>query len=140
MDTLAASPIGGLATEIAYLALAVLLLLVHISVQAFALKQQVGNSYTAGPRDTPPSLSPLAGRAERALRNFLETFAAFAALAIALEITGRADDWSGVGAALYFWGRVVYLPLYLSGIPWLRSAAWCVASLGIAIMLWRLAY
>lgn len=128
-----------LPVEIAYLALSTLLLLIHISVQAMLLRSSTSNRWSAGARDEPPVLSPLGGRAERALRNFLETFAAFAVLALALQQTGRDDWWSALGAALYFWGRVAYLPLYLAGVPWLRSAAWCVATLGIAVMLWRLA-
>jgi uncharacterized MAPEG superfamily protein len=129
-----------LSVEMAYLALSVLLLLVIVSVQSFSLKAEVGNTYTVGARDTGVAVGVLAGRAERALRNFLETFAGFAALAVALEITGRADWWSGLGAAFYFWGRAAHLPLYLAGVAWLRTFAWNIATLGIAIMLWQFAF
>ena len=129
-----------LSAEMAYLALSVLLLLVVVSVQSFSLKSQLGNSYTVGARDEGLHASGFAGRAERELRNFLETFAGFAVLALALEVTGKGDWWSALGAALYFWGRVAHLPLYLAGIPWLRTFSWNIATLGIAVMLWRLVF
>ena len=130
----------GLSTEIAYLLLAGLLLLVHLCAQAISLTRQFGSVYNASARDENRVATGIAGRAERAFRNFLETFPLFAALALGLHLTGKADWWTGLGAALYFWARVAYLPLYLAGIPYLRSAVWCVASLGIAIMLWQLAF
>ena len=140
MDFLAASPLPGLTTEIAYLALACVLLAVHIICQAVLLTRDLGSQYNAGPRDEARHPGLIGGRAERALRNFLETFAAFAALALAVPVTGKADWWSGFGAALYFWARVVYLPLYLGGIPYFRSLVWTLGSAGIAIILWRLVW
>jgi uncharacterized MAPEG superfamily protein len=39
------------------------------------------------------------------------------------------------GAQLYFWARVLYVPLYAFGIPLIRSVAWNVAALGIILIL-----
>lgn len=129
-----------LPVEIAYLALAGVLLLVHITTQAVLLTRELGSDYNAGPRDEQRSLSGIAGRAERALRNYLETFPLFAALVLAVIAAGKADWWTATGAALYFWARVAYLPLYLAGVPYLRSLAWTVAGAGLVIILWQLAF
>ena len=129
-----------LPVEIAYLALSGGLLFVQLALQSILLTRQFGSQYNAGPRDEQREPTGIAGRAERAFRNFLETFPLFAAVALAVHVAGRADWWSGLGAALYFWARVAYLPLYMAGIPYLRSAVWCVASLGIVVMLWQLAF
>jgi uncharacterized MAPEG superfamily protein len=40
-----------------------------------------------------------------------------------------------MGAQLYFWGRVAFLPLYAIGVPFLRTIAWTAASAGIAMVL-----
>src|SRR5690606_21024327 len=127
---LAASPISGLPAEIAYLALSVALLGVHIMFQSLLLTKQLGPQYNAGARDEQREVGGVAGRAERALRNFNETFPAFVALVLAIAVLDRADWWTGFGAALYFWCRLVYLPLYLGGVPYLRSAVWIVSALG----------
>ena len=39
-----------------------------------------------------------------------------------------------LGSALYIGGRVAYAPLYLAGVPYLRSGAWGVAVTGIMIV------
>jgi uncharacterized MAPEG superfamily protein len=140
LDFLAASPIGGLPPEIAYLALASALLGVHIVLQSLLLIRDLGADYNASARDEQRSPGPLGSRAERALRNFLETFAVFAALSLAVTVTGKADWWSGLGAALYFWARVVYVPLYLGGVPYFRSLVWLVAAAGMLIIFWRLVW
>lgn len=129
-----------LSVELAYLALAGALLLVHLVIQALLLTQQFGPEYNAGARDEQRQVTGLAGRAERALRNYLESFPLFAALVLAVTVAGKAGWWSGFGAALYFWARVAYLPLYLAGVPYLRSAVWTIAGAGLVIILWQLAF
>ena len=39
------------------------------------------------------------------------------------------------GAQLYFWARVVYVPLYAFGVFLVRSLVWNVATLGIILIL-----
>ena len=117
----------------------VALLFVHIAAQAITVTREFGSRWNAGPRDE--GLRPegkLAGRAERALRNYLETFPAFGLLALALIVTGRADGAGMTGAWLWLAARIVYLPLYIAGVPYLRSLVWTVAAVGLTMMVWRL--
>ena len=53
------------------------LVLIYVSADSFLLKASVGNGWTVGARDVPPEVSPVAGRAHRALWNLLETAPAF---------------------------------------------------------------
>jgi uncharacterized MAPEG superfamily protein len=116
------------------LGLAVLLGLGQIVAASHAASLQRGYRWTAGPRDGPAQpLRGVAGRLERALRNFLETFPLFAAAVLAahvLEIHNALTEW---GARLYFWARVAYVPLYAAGVPVVRSLVWNVATLGIVL-------
>ena len=112
-----------------------LLVLVHVGVDSFVLKGSVGNAWTVGPRDAPPEAGPMAGRAHRALWNLLETAPAFLAAVLASELSGRGGGWLTWGVALYLMGRVAYLPAYLSGLPWLRTFIWQIATAGIALVL-----
>ncbi|HHZ10829.1 MAG TPA: hypothetical protein GX405_18835 [Rhizobiales bacterium] len=130
--------VARLSPEMFYLVLSIVLLLVHLSVQSFTFKAQVGNRYTVGARDEGLQPVHVAGRAARAYANFRETFPAFAALALAIEVLGAADWWTGLGAMLYFWSRVAYLPAYLAGVVWIRSFIWNFSAIGLVIMLWRL--
>jgi uncharacterized MAPEG superfamily protein len=39
---------------------------------------------------------------------------------------------------MWFAGRIAYLPLYLLGVPWLRTLAYGVALAGLLLMFMRL--
>ena len=120
--------------ELNLLLASAVLALVYVSVQSMLYKAQVGNAATVGARDDIPKAEKLAGRAERALRNFLETFPIFLALIVVVELTGRSDMLTQWGAGLYVVMRTAYLPLYLSGVVWIRTFSWNLATLGLALM------
>ncbi len=113
----------------------VVLLFVHIGLQGVTATRELGSAWNAGPRDEgrkPEGVA--AGRAERALRNYLETFPAFAVLAVTLLALGRGDGIGSSGALLWLAARIVYIPLYLAGIPYVRSLVWIAAAIGLAMM------
>lgn len=85
-------------------------------------------------RDRLPEATPLGGRAERAATNTKENFILFAALALTAQLAGLGEQ-ATAGAAVFFWARVVYLPVYLLGITYLRSAVWGVGVVGLGMML-----
>ncbi len=117
----------------------VVLLVVHVLLQAFSTSAEasksLGASWNAGPRDV--SFEPtgkIAGRAKRASANFRETYPAFVGLALALVLKGDASGWGFWGAWLWFACRLVYIPLYLGGVPYIRSLAWAGSMAGLAAM------
>jgi uncharacterized MAPEG superfamily protein len=112
-----------------YLGLAYVLIAAALSTQARGFSWNVGNRSAESPR-----LTGVAGRAHRACRNFLETFAFFAAAALAVVLMKATSTHTALGAQLYFWARLIYLPVYLIGIPYLRSAVWGVSFLGILML------
>ncbi|WP_411834368.1 MAPEG family protein [Pseudoxanthomonas mexicana] len=119
-------------TEIQMLAWAVALGLAHILLAAGAATAQRGLRWNAGNREAAlPPLAGMAGRLERAQRNFLETFPLFAAVALAVVVAGRADAHTALGAQIYFWARLAYLPIYAIGIPYLRSLVWAISAWGL---------
>lgn len=117
----------------------VALLFVHIGAQAIAATRELGSAWNAGPRDEGAKLQGVvAGRTERALRNYLETYPAFAVLAAALVASGRIDGIGFIGGAVWLIARVVYIPLYLAGIPYWRTLVWLAGAVGLAMMAIRL--
>lgn len=125
--------------ELMLLGWSTVLLVFHIMVEGQTATRDRGLDWNAGPRDGEAKpLGKLAGRAQRALRNFQETYPAFIALALALAVSGRAGGLGAIGAWTWFAARIVYLPLYLLGIPYLRSLCWMVSMLGLVLMLVRL--
>jgi len=125
-------------TELTVLGWSFVLFLAHLMVQASTALKDQGSAFNAGPRDDPPPLGVMAGRGQRAFHNFKETYPIFIALALGLAVTGRSGGVAATGAWIWLAARVVYLPLYLSGIPYLRSLAFGVAAVGLVMMAVRL--
>ena len=82
-----------------------------------------------------PPLKGAAGRVDRAVTNFLETFPLFAAAVLIAHVAGRHGALTVWGVHLYFWGRVIYAIAYSAGFPLVRSMIWNVATGGI-VLLW----
>lgn len=122
-------------TEILVLALGVLLLFVHISLQAILATRELGVKWNASPRDEGVKLKGLVpGRAERALKNYLETFPALVGLALALALLDKTGGLGAAGAWVWLAARIGYVPLYLLGIPYIRSLVWTVSAVGLFLM------
>jgi uncharacterized MAPEG superfamily protein len=74
------------------------------------------------------------GRADRAANNQIEAMAMFLALVLAAQVAGRAPQ-AAFGATIFFWARLVYWPVYLAGIPVLRTLVWLVSIVGLILIL-----
>lgn len=85
-------------------------------------------------RDKLPEATPLGGRAVRAASNTLENFVLFAALALTAHAVG-VDEEATLGAQVFFWARLVYLPVYWAGITYVRSLIWGVGTVGLVMIL-----
>ena len=125
--------------ELKMLAWSVALGLVHVLLGAALVTRQRGLAWNVGARDaTLPPPTGVAARVDRALRNFLETFPFFAAAALAVVVLDRGDAGTALGAQCYFWARLVYVPVYAAGIPYLRTLIWAVSIWGLLQLLWAL--
>jgi uncharacterized MAPEG superfamily protein len=120
---------------------AMILGLVHLTAASFTFKAQVGNAYSVGARDEDIRPVGVAARLDRAQRNFLETFAIFAAAVLMLGVLDWTGNWlSETGALIYLAGRIVFLPLYAIGVPWLRTLSWNGATAGLAMVIVAIAW
>jgi uncharacterized MAPEG superfamily protein len=118
--------------ELALLAASVVLGIVHIVVVSHLQSWQRGYWWTASSREQRVApLTGIAGRVEKALRNYFETFPLFAAAILLVTVT-NTHSWLTVwGAQFYFWGRVVYAILYAADFPLARSLVWNIPTIGI---------
>lgn len=88
-----------------------------------------------GSRDAEPEPGPYHGRAQRALRNAQESFAAFIGLALlSMIVPGTDAGLATTGAAAYVLARAAYLPLYVLAVPAVRSGAWMISIVGLIMI------
>ena len=122
--------------ELTYLAWTLVLTLIYIGLPSQLRTIETGTAYNASPRDEEgPPVGVITGRLQRAQKNLFETLPIFIAAVLIAHLAGREGSLSGWGVALYFWARVVYLPLYAFGVPYVRSLVWLVSLAGLIMVI-----
>ena len=125
-----------MSTELTMLAWTLVLALVQVFLPIGGRTRQLGSKWNAGPRDEPtPPPDLITGRLERAQRNLYETLPIFAAAVLIANVAGREGSISALGAQLYFWARLIYVPLYAFGVPYIRSLVWLISFVGLLMVL-----
>jgi len=123
-------------TEINILAWAAVLLIVHIFAAVHLKTRQYGAKWNMGARDeAQPPLNPLAGRLQRAQANFLETLPIAIIALLGVVVANRTSASTALGGWIWLGARIVYLPLYAAGIPVIRTLAFAVSLVGLAMVL-----
>lgn len=129
------SSIGG-SVELQILFCAILLGIIQLFLAVITGLQSVGLAWAAGPRDEARAHpGRIAGRLERAFENFLETFPFFAAGVLLVHALDRSTHTSVLGSEIYIWARVLYVPAYVIGIPFVRTLIWAASLAGIVMVL-----
>ncbi len=106
----------------------------YLAVQSAAYRLDYGIVHAGTQRDNERPPNKWAARGNRCLRNFLETYGIFIALAVATEISGRSDSLTQWGAQIWFWARWAYLPAYFIDVPLMRSSFWMVSLIGLLML------
>jgi uncharacterized MAPEG superfamily protein len=94
----------------------------------FDLRGIVGN------RDNLPEMSVVAARLDRAKNNMLEALPIFLALSLLALVKGGDTNAVTHTALLFLIARVIYVPIYVSGVPVLRSLVWLVGVASLIMM------
>ncbi|HEX4637089.1 MAG TPA: MAPEG family protein [Rhizomicrobium sp.] len=122
--------------EIQMLCWSVVLGLVQLIIATTLANKDQGLPYNLSPRDAPaPSVKIVTGRLLRAFHNFRETFVYFATAVLLVTLLNKTSTTTALGAQLYFWARLVYVPIYAAGIPVARTAVWTVSVIGLVMVL-----
>jgi uncharacterized MAPEG superfamily protein len=130
----AASGEAKMSLELQLLVVAVALTLIQVVVAVLGSITQVGMPPLMGNRQGLPEFTGWVGRAHRAHRNMLESLVLFAILVLVAHVANREDATTVLGAELFVGGRVAFAIIYIAGIPYLRTAAWTVALVGMLMI------
>ncbi|MEP7210150.1 MAG: MAPEG family protein [Alphaproteobacteria bacterium] len=125
--------------DLQLLAWTLALAIIYIAAPATARTLQYGAKWNAGARDKdvpPPTV--IAGRLARAQANLFETLPLFVGAVLVAHVGGADAALTVLGAQLYLGSRIVYLPLYAFGVPYLRTLTWLVGLAGIVTILYAI--
>jgi len=123
-------------TELTLLAWTLVLALVHIMLTANLRTAETGIQYNASARDgEAPPPRPVTARLQRAQANLFETLPLFIGAVLIAHVSGSEGDLTLWGCWMYLVARIVYIPLYAAGIPYVRSLVWLVSLAGLVMVL-----
>ena len=122
--------------EIQMLCWSVVLGLAQLVIATTLATKDQGTAYNLSPRDLPPPpVSVMTGRFQRAFGNFRETFVYFATAVVVVSLLNKTNASTALGAQLYFWARVAYVPVYAAGLPVVRTVIWAASIVGLVMVL-----
>lgn len=125
-----------ISTEMQILWCAIALGIVQLVAAVLASVGARGMPWALGPRDDAGApMGKIGGRLDRAYRNFLETFPFFAVAVLMVDALGKATPNTVLGAQIYIWARLLYVPAYVFAIPFLRTLLWTAALVGIVLVM-----
>lgn len=116
--------------ELAAAAVVLALGLLQVGLQAGEYRRVHGVAYANTAKDAPSGKadSPLLGRLTRALSNLHETLAFFLGAVFILALADVSTPLTRWAALIYAGARIVYLPLYALGVPYVRGLVWMVSA------------
>jgi uncharacterized MAPEG superfamily protein len=82
-----------------------------------------------------PALPELAQRAERAHENLKENYPPFAVAILLLAFSGGYTPYTAIAALVFLFARLVHMPAYILGIPWLRTSSWAAGFIAMLYLL-----
>ena len=124
-----------MSSELSILALSGLVVIATILLQVLLALPQVGLPYLSSPRDEAKSLTGAAGRSARCVENSVVALVLFATAVLALNAVSGFDATTLLAAQVFLLARIAYVPIYLAGIPYLRTGVWMAGFLATALLL-----
>ena len=118
-------------TSILILSFLLVLIQITIPVLISLLTNNVKLSYLFSSRDNAVNTSKYIDRANRSLENLFETLPIFIGL-ILLSIINDVDN--SLLAMIWLLARIIYVPVYIIGINYLRTGIWAIALICLIIM------
>lgn len=110
--------------ELTYLAYTIALFFVVVMAQATAGIRQHGGLTLANHRDNLPPPNTYLARMKRLTDNFRENLWFFAPLILIAAVAGISNQWTVLGAQIFFFARLAHAIWYAFGWPYVRPLFW----------------
>lgn len=120
--------------ELSYLAYTIALFFAVVMVQAFTAIRNNGGLAMANNRDNLKPPTTLQLRTKRLTDNFRENLWFFAPLVLIAAIAGISNQWTVLGAQIFFWSRLGHAVWYIAGWPIVRPLFWLAGVVACAMI------
>jgi len=108
-----------------FYAFSVILMLI---VQSYLATQQYGIKILAERREH-ITLTGIAGRSDRAVKNSIVSLVFVLPAVMALALSGQSSTTTVIALQIFLVARILYFVVYLFSITWVRSCLWWVGTI-----------
>jgi uncharacterized MAPEG superfamily protein len=123
-----------MSVELTYLAYTIALFFVVVFVQAFTAIQNNGGIAMANNRDNLKPPTVIQARTKRLTDNFRENLWFFAPLVLIAAAANISNQWTVLGAQVFFFARLAHAIWYIAGWPIVRPLFWLAGVIGCAMI------
>lgn len=120
--------------ELTYLALSIALFFVIVLVQGYSGIANNGGLAMANSRDNLKPPTVFQARMKRLTDNYRENLWFFAPLILIAAIADISNQWTVLGAQLFFWSRLAHAVWYAFGWPLARPLLWLAGVIACALV------
>ena len=120
--------------ELRLLAYSIALLFVVVMVQALSGVQNNGAMVMANNRDHLKEPTLFQARMKRLTDNYRENLWFFAPLVLIAAIANVSNEWTVLGARLFFYSRILHAIWYAAGWPFIRPLFWLAGVVGCVLI------
>lgn len=120
--------------ELTYLAYTIALFFVVVFVQATTGIRNNGGLAMANNRDNLKQPTTIQSRAKRLTDNFRENLWFFAPLVLIANAADISNQWTVLGAQVFFWSRLAHAVWYFAGWPIVRPLFWLAGIIACAMI------
>jgi len=124
--------------ELTYLAYSIALFFVVVMIQASAGIANNGGLVMANSRDNLKPPTVFQARTKRLTDNFRENLWFFAPLVLIAAIADISNQWTLLGAQIFFFARLAHAVWYIAGWPFIRPLFWFAGVIGCALIFFAL--
>jgi uncharacterized MAPEG superfamily protein len=120
--------------ELTYLAYSIALFFIVVLVQGYAGIANNGGMAMANSRDNLKPPTPFQARMKRLTDNYRENLWFFAPLVLIAAHEGTSNQWTLLGAQIFFFSRLAHAIWYAFGWPYVRPLLWLAGVIGCILI------
>jgi uncharacterized MAPEG superfamily protein len=123
-----------LTLELRLLAYSIFVYFIIVLIQGYTGIANNGPMVMANNRDNLKPPTVFQARMKRLVDNYRENLWFFAPLVLIAAVTKTSNEWTELGARLFFYSRIAHALWYMFGLPLIRPLFWLAGVIGCGMI------